>query len=121
MYSYHNLIIVGLTLCYYIADIQCKQGIIDNLLFSMTHIGQETRLLTKYFIPDHRKILAIQENINTFRGYIQGKKLERDQHKEFVERILEREEELDNTFVDEITKELDKDKGFDSNSNNKRN
>ena len=74
----------------------------------MTHVGQESRILTKYFSPDHRKIVAIQENINSFRYYIKNKKLEREQNKEFVERIIQKEEELDNTFLEEISKELDK-------------
>jgi len=100
---------------YYIFDIQFKEGVINNLLFSMTHVGQEARILAKYFNPEHRNILAIQENIDSFRSYIKNKKLEREKSKQFVERLIEKEEELDNTFIDEISKELDKDINNDIN------
>ena len=93
---------------YYIFDIQYKEGLLNNLLFSMTHVGQEARILTKYYVPDHKKLILIQENIFEFRKYITEKKLEKEKEKEIVQTLLKNEEELDKSFIDEITKELDK-------------
>lgn len=53
-------------------------------------------------------ILSIQDNIEDFRDYISEKKKHLLLHKSKVERMLREEELLDNIFIDELSKEMDK-------------
>ncbi len=109
MYIYIIILLVGLVACYYIMEIHMKEGILDNLIFSMTHYGQESRIITKYFIPDHKKIVAIQEHINIFRSHIKEKKIEREKTVQLLEDLAGKEKKLDDNFIDELSEELDKD------------
>ena len=95
-----------------------KDNILNLLLSSQTHYGQEARILTKYFIPDHKRILGIQHQIEYFRDYITVKKKNLQEHKSLVEDLIRREEELDNIFMEEIAKELEKQDEIKNNNNN---
>lgn len=94
---------------YYVFDIQMKEGMLDNLLNSMTQVGQETRILTNYFIPDHKKKILIQQNLEEYKRNLLQKKKEREQSKLIVDNLIKNEEELDNIFLNEISNELNKD------------
>lgn len=59
-------------------------------------------------IPEHEKKLLIKFELDKFRDYIKTKKEKIRKTKNIVEKILREEEELENMFIDEISKELDK-------------
>ena len=63
---------------------------------------------TKFFIPDHKQILNIQNNIEDFREYITQKKKKIDIQRSNVVKMLRKEQELDKEFIEEVAAELEK-------------
>lgn len=59
-------------------------------------------------IPEHEKKLLIKFELDKFRDYIKTKKEKIRKTKNIIEKIIREEEELENMFIDEISKELDK-------------
>ena len=84
------------------------ENLLDILISSKTHYGQEARILAKYFFPDHNKKLIIQNNIDEFRNYILKKKKLINEEKNILKDINEIENLLDDEFADQIEQELKK-------------
>jgi hypothetical protein len=65
---------------------------------------------TRYFIPDHKKAVATEYYIEEFRRYISDKKKRILEQKSLMKKLAEQDDELEEMFISEIEKELDKDK-----------
>lgn len=77
------------------------------------------KVRTKFFIPDHKQIISIQDNLDTFRDYITKKKRKIEIHKTNVEKLLRKEQELDKEFIEEVTAELERQENKDREHENK--
>jgi hypothetical protein len=84
-----------------------KENVLHYLIQSNTHYGQEARILTKYFIPDHKRIIFVQNMIEEFRENLAKRKKASIEKKFLAQRLAKKEEELDSVFLDEIARELE--------------
>lgn len=93
---------------YYLFELQLKDAILNKVIFSNTHYGQEARILTKWFIKDHNRMFAIDQHIQQFRDYITQKRNLIEERKEQLIDRKEKEDHLDQEFIKEMEKEYKK-------------
>ena len=63
---------------------------------------------TLYFIPEHEKKLLIKFEIDKFRNYIKDKKDKIRTTKNIVEKLIIEDQEMEDIYIDEISRELEK-------------
>lgn len=63
---------------------------------------------TKFYIPNHRKIVGIQNCMELFRQNAEMKRTQLIKDKQLIERIIEKENNEDQKFYDEVAKDFEK-------------
>lgn len=66
-------------------------------------------LSTKYYIPNHRKIIGIQNSIEIFRDRATQRHNELVEKKKLIEGIIDKEKRDEQKFLDEAAREFEKD------------
>lgn len=87
-------------------NISANQEFLDYLIFSDSYIGQEARILTKWFNPDHSKIKAVEGEINEFRNKIDKQAEVVRLKKEEIMTLVKTEKEEEEKFINELKKKL---------------
>lgn len=85
-----------------------QEKLLDLLLFSDTVLGQETRIVTKWFMPDHSKSIILDELISQFKEKVKNSKVEIEAKKKTIQNVIKKEGEEDESFILKLKEKLDK-------------
>lgn len=91
-YSYQNCVL--------------NEEIIESLLFSDTYLGQEARIVTKFYHPEHSKIIAIEDKISSFKEKAKNAKEINEIRKQKMLKKQQVEEKSEEDFIKKLQKKL---------------
>lgn len=83
-----------------------NKELVENLINSDSQIGHESRILVKYFIPDHSQINIINYKLDEFRELVKEGNLKKKDNINNYEEIIKEEEKKDAEFKKKLQSKL---------------
>jgi hypothetical protein len=87
---------------------RCYEKLLDMLLLSDTIIGQETRIITKWFMPEHSKSILLDQLISDFKIKVKSSKEAIENKKKTIKSVVETELEDNESFIRKLKEKIDR-------------